>query len=237
MSGIGNYSSLFLYGSGLYGAAPNLQFTQAGNADLRWEASNKYDVGLSFGLLKDKVQLDLNYFYNDVNDLILDVPQSPSKGIPNNTIPANMGTMYNTGVELTATSYNISTPNFTWTTTFNFSTLKNKVTALAPGVTEINGVTNLETTNKTLVGYPIGNLFAVETNGVDPATGRRIFVNNDGREILFALRHHPQADGFTRMMEQMHLLLQLRQMAKLLVLHCQSIMEVLIITLHIKILI
>jgi TonB-dependent starch-binding outer membrane protein SusC len=184
-SGIGNYSSLFLYGSGLYGAAPNLQFTQAGNSDLRWEASNKYDVGLSFGILKDKVQLDLNYFYNDVNDLILDVPQSPSKGIPNNTIPANMGKMYNTGVELTATSYNISTPQFTWTTTFNFSTLKNRVTELAPGVTEINGVTNLETANKTLVGYPIGNLYTVVTNGVDPATGRRIFLNNDGREILF----------------------------------------------------
>ena len=184
-SGIGNYSSLFLYGSGLYGSAPNLQFTQAGNSDLRWEASDKYDVGLSFGLLKDKLQLDLNYFYNDVNDLILDVPQSPSKGIPNNTIPANMGKMYNTGIEVTATSFNISTPQFTWTTTFNFSTLKNEVTELAPGVSEINGVTSLETANKTLVGYPIGNLYTVVTNGVDPESGRRIFLNKDGREILY----------------------------------------------------
>ena len=186
MTGIGNYSSLFLYGSGLYGAAPNLQFTQAGNADLKWEASNKYDAGLSFGFLKDKMQLDINYFYNDINDLILDVPQSPSKGVPNNTISANMGSMYNTGIELTATSYNIATPTFSWTTTFNFSTLKNRVTALAPGVTEINGVTSsLETANKTLIGYPIGNIYTVVTNGVDPETGRRIFLNAAGREILY----------------------------------------------------
>lgn len=196
MTGIGNYSSLFLYGSGLYGAAPNLQFTQAGNADLKWEASNKYDVGLSFGFLNDKMQLDINYFYNAINDLILDVPQAPSKGIPNNVISANMGSMYNTGIELTATSYNISTPKFTWTTTFNFSTLKNRVTALAPGVTEINGVTNLETANKTLIGYPIGNIYTVVTNGVDPETGRRIFLNKDGREILYRFEA-PSASRWT----------------------------------------
>ena len=62
------------------------------------------------------------------------------------------------------TTYNISNPNFTWTTNFNFSTLKNEVTALAPGVTELLGYTaSLETTNSTVVGSPIGNILAVET--------------------------------------------------------------------------
>lgn len=94
--------------------------------------------------------------------------------------------MYNTGFELSLTSYNIVKPNFSWTTTFNFSTLKNRVTALAPGVTSLLGVTaSLETTNKTVVGEPIGNIYAVETRGVDPETGRRIYVNKDGKEVLF----------------------------------------------------
>ena len=78
MSGIGDFSSLFLYGSGVYGAAPTLTFSQAGNASLKWETSNKFDAGLSFGVLKDKIQLDLNYYYNNINGLILSVPQSPS---------------------------------------------------------------------------------------------------------------------------------------------------------------
>ena len=153
---------------------------------LQWETSDKYDIGLSFGLLKDKIQAEVNYFYNDINGLILGVPQSPSKGIPGNSISANVGSMYNTGLELTLTSYNFATPNFSWTTTFNFSTLKNEVTALAPGVTELLGITGgLETTNKTVVGEPIGNIFAVETRGVDPETGRRIYVNTAGKEVLF----------------------------------------------------
>ncbi|MFZ5429823.1 MAG: SusC/RagA family TonB-linked outer membrane protein [Bacteroidota bacterium] len=186
MSGIGSYASLFLYGSGVYGAAPTWTFNQAGNPDLQWETSDKFDVGLSFGMLKDRIQVDLNWFYNDVNDLILNVPQSPSKGIPGNTIPMNIGSMYNTGVEFSLTSYNFSGKDFSWTTNFNISTLKNEVTELAPGVTEIVGVTaGLETTSRTFVGHPVGNIFGIETRGVDPQTGRRIFVNAAGKEVLY----------------------------------------------------
>ena len=186
MLGIGSYSSLFLYGSGVYGAAPTWIFTQAGNPDLKWEKSDKYDIGLSFGMLKDKIQMDINWYYNNVNDLILDVPQSPSKGIPGNTVPQNIGAMYNTGLELSLTSHNISKKDFTWTTNFNISTVKNEVTELAPGVTEIVGITQLEITNRTFVGHPVGNIFGIETRGVDPTTGRRIFVNAAGKEVLYS---------------------------------------------------
>jgi len=197
MSGIGSYASLFLYGSSVYGAVPSWTFTQAGNPDLQWEASNKFDVGFSFALLKDRIQADINYYYNNIDDLILDVPQSPSKGIPNNTVPANMGKMYNTGVELTLTSYNITGPKLNWSTTINLSTLKNEVTELAPGVTEIIGTTaNLEQTNRTKVGLPIGEIWAVETRGVDPTTGRRIFVNKAGEEIIYS---HEAANKWTKL--------------------------------------
>ncbi len=195
MSGIGNFSSLFLYSAGVYGAVPTLTFSQAGNADLKWESSDKYDVGLSFAFLKDKIQTEISYFYNDINNLILSVPQSPSKGIPGNSIPANMGSMYNTGLELSLTSYNFVRKNFTWTTNFNLTYLKNEVTALAPGVTEIRATTGgLETTNITVVGKPIGMILCVETRGVDPQTGRRIYVNSQGKEVLFGFELTPAAN-------------------------------------------
>jgi len=93
------------------------------------------------------------------------------------------------------TSFNFATEKFSWTTTFNLSTLKNQVTELAPGVTELVGTTGgLETTNRTFVGTPLGNIFAVETRGVDPATGRRIFVDKNGREVLYS---HENADKWT----------------------------------------
>jgi TonB-linked SusC/RagA family outer membrane protein len=186
MSAIGDFSSLYLYGAGLYGAVPTLAFSQIGNAALKWETSDKYDIGLTFGLLKDKIQAEVNYYYNDINGLVLSVQQTPSKGIPGGAIPQNIGAMFNKGLEVTLTSFNIAGPKFSWTTTLNFSNMKNEVTALAPGITNLTGVTQgLETTNRTIVGQPIGGLLAVETRGVDPTTGRRVYVNAAGAEVLY----------------------------------------------------
>lgn len=186
ISGVGNYASLFLYGAGTYNGDATLAFTQAGNADLQWEASDKFDVGLAFGILNDRLQFDVNYYYNNINDLILDVPQSPSKGIPGNTIPQNIGQMYNTGIDFSLTSYNITRTDFKWVTTLNFNTLKNEVVELAPGVPYIAAATSgLETANRTLPGYQIGTIWGVETAGVDPTTGLRIFVNADGDKITY----------------------------------------------------
>ncbi len=186
ISAVGDFSSLYLYGSGLYASTPTLVFTQAGNAGLQWETSDKYDLGLSFSLLKDRVRTEINYYYNNINGLVLSVPQSPSKGIPGSAIPSNAGSMYNTGIELAVTSYNISRPAFSWSTSLTFSTLKNRVTSLAPGVDNIFGYTGgLEISNNTVPGKPIGGFYVVETRGVDPETGRRIFVNRAGKEVEF----------------------------------------------------
>lgn len=191
ISGVGSYASLFLYGSGTYNQLSTLFFNQAGNADLGWETSDKYDVGLGFALFNDRIQVDVNYFNNDVDGLILNVPQSPSKGIPGNVLPQNVGSMKNSGVEFTLNSYNINTPDFTWSTNFNITYLKNEVTSLAPGVPFLVGVTHLETTNRTLVGHPIGMIWGVQTAGVDPATGRRIFIrrNTDGTTSRVLYNH------------------------------------------------
>ena len=184
ISGVDSYASLFLYSAGTYNQQSTLFFDQAGNAGLGWETSDKYDVGLAFAMFNDRIQVDLNYFNNDVNGLILDVPQSPSKGIPGHTLPMNVGSLKNTGIEFTVNSYNINKPDFSWNSSFNITYLKNEITSLADGVPWIVGMTGNgnEATNRTMVGHPIGMIWGVETAGVCPQTGRRIFIrrNEDG---------------------------------------------------------
>jgi TonB-linked SusC/RagA family outer membrane protein len=195
MTGIASYGSYFLYSSSVYGAAPTWALSQVGNNVLGWETSNKVDAGLSFGILKDRLQIEINYYKSTTNDLILDLPQPPSKGIPGNTVPVNIGSMYNKGIEFSMTSYNINAKNFQWNTTFNFSTLKNEVTALAPGVPYITGTTSgSEVTNRTMVGYPIGMIFGVRSMGVDQLEGRRIILKADGS--LVAYQHKAPAGHF-----------------------------------------
>ncbi|MDP3915161.1 MAG: SusC/RagA family TonB-linked outer membrane protein [Bacteroidota bacterium] len=179
ISGVSNFASLFLYGAGTYNGNSTLFFNQAGNADLEWETSTKFDIGLAWAVLKDRIQFELNYFKNDIDGLMLNVPQSPSKGIPDNVLPMNVGSMTNKGYEFIVNSTNIRTKKLLWTSSMNFNFLKNEVTSLAEGVPFIVGVTQLETTNRTVVGQPLGNIWGVQTDGVDPATGRRVFIRRD----------------------------------------------------------
>lgn len=193
IAGLGNFGTLSVYGAGLYGGSPTLTFNQAGNPDLTWETSIKSDVGISLGVLNERITADIAYYNNDIDGLILDVPQPPSAGLPN-AISTNVGTMYNRGIELQLNATPIQTRDLTWTSSFNFATNKNEVTSLAPGLTQIVTPTSLESVNITLPGYPLGTLFVTRTAGVDPATGRRIFINAQGQEVFY--RHVAPAGQF-----------------------------------------
>ena len=184
-AGIGDYVIYSSYGSGLYGGLPTLGFSFAGNPNLQWETSTKIDVGTNISLFKDKIQIEATRYYNDIKDLILNVPQSPSAGVPN-AIPTNVGSMYNKGWEFGITANPFRGKDFSWATTLNITTNKNEVTALAPGLVDIQSATSgLETVSRTAVGYSLGNLWLIRNAGVDPATGSRILLNKAGQQVLY----------------------------------------------------
>ncbi len=192
ISGIGDFSSYSFYsGTGLYNTHPTLIFSQAGNPDLSWETSKKTDVGITFGLLNDRINGEIAWYNNDIDGLLLSVPNALSTGMPN-SILQNVGAMYNKGLEISLNATPVMSRDFTWNTSLNFTYNKNRVTRLADGVDNIPTATQLETANITLPGFPIGMTYVVETRGVDPQTGRRIFVDENGREVLY---DHAAAPG------------------------------------------
>ena len=182
------YSSLELYSGSLYGSAATWAISQAGNANLGWETSDQTNIGADLALLNNRIQVELTYFNNDVNGLILSAPQAVSKGIPGNAILGNVGSMYNRGIELGITANVINKGAFSWNTSLNFTKLSNKVTALAEGNTDIIGTTHVsyETTNITRVGYSVGSLYGAKTAGVNPANGQRIFINAKGEQVQYS---------------------------------------------------
>ena len=187
LSAIGNFNALALYGPPtLYGNNNSaLGFSQAENKNLTWENSKKFDMGLEFGLWNDRITAEIGYYNTQLSNLIINIPTPPSMGIPNNSITTNTGKMYNRGIELNITAKIIEKRNFSWSTSFNVTTQKNEVTELSSIVPEIVGTTQLERTNITRTGNSIGSFFMIKTNGVDAATGRRVFVNKAGRDVLF----------------------------------------------------
>jgi len=185
ISGVSNYASSSLYASGVYGGVASLSTSQIGNADLKWETSKKTDVGINIGLWNNRIILDADYFNNADDGLILNVPQAASKGIPNNTLTENIGTMYNRGFEFNIDAHIMDHTKFKWRANFNISTLKNKVTSLAPGVNDI-WTSSLETSNITRVGLPVGVMYVVKTTGVNPANGLRTYLNKAGQTVQYS---------------------------------------------------
>jgi TonB-linked SusC/RagA family outer membrane protein len=197
IGGLGNFASLSTFSSGLYGSAGTVSYSQAGNPNLTWETSKKTDVGLNFGLFNDRLTAEIGYYNSNNDGLLLFVPQPPSAGLPSN-IPTNIGSMYNRGFEFDIKYNVVQNKDFSWTTSFNISTNDNKVLSLAPGINSIIGSTGgLENPSITMPGQPIGMLFVTKTEGVDQATGRRVFLNAQGRQVLF---QHVAPSGQSRFM-------------------------------------
>lgn len=185
--GVSDFGSLQTYGSGLNASYATLFYSAAGNPLLSWETSKKTDFGFSFGLLKNRLTGDFAWYKNLVDGLIMNVPQSPSKGIPGNSILANVGSMQNTGIELQVKYAAINKKDFTWDVSANITTQRNEVLALTGNEGERIGsaTSGLETANYTMVGRSIGEILAVPTLGVNKENGRRLFQKANGQVVQY----------------------------------------------------
>ncbi len=191
------YASLNLYSSSLYGTVPTWAYNQAGNANLGWETSQQTNVGADLDFWNGKLQLELTYFNNNVDGLILSVPQAPSKGIPGNAILSNVGSLSNKGLEIGINSTVIRKQDFSWNISFNYSRLSNKVTSLSTDGNPIlsTTATSANIFNITQVGSSVGTLYGAVTDGINPENGQRIFVNAAGERVQYSLAYGPDTPG------------------------------------------
>lgn len=181
---IDEYASKSYYSSSYYGKNGSYIIGQIGDTEnLKWESSEKWNVGFSTDLF-NKVNVSLEYYTTTSSDLILAVPVAPSKGVPGNSIISNAGKMSNRGIELGINALVISTKDFSWSTSFNLTTNRNRVEKLSDNVQEIISTGLSETTNITVPGKSIGQLYLYPTGGIDEKTGRRIFYGEDGTKVL-----------------------------------------------------
>ncbi len=151
---------------------------------ITWETTDAMDVGFDYELLNSRLSGSLAYFQQDVTGLILQVPVPPSSGIFNGgSVWSNIGNMRNSGLEFSLTSYNVSTPDFTWQTSLNFTWNTNEVLELAPVLDENeNGVNAGATT--TVAGGILGEFFLARYAGLNEFGGYPQIYEIDGNRFL-----------------------------------------------------
>lgn len=166
---IGSYPYAGIFAARIYGTDAGIYYSQAGNPDLKFETSKKINVGLDMAFLNDRITFTADFFRNNIDNMILAVPMSPSLGVPGNSINMNVGKMYNQGFEFSVGGNVISNDNFVWNTNFNATFVKNEIQTLVDG----NDITYTYHVNRE--GESIGSFFGYEYYGVNPENGNAIF--------------------------------------------------------------
>ncbi|MBO7193098.1 MAG: TonB-dependent receptor [Bacteroidaceae bacterium] len=105
-----------------------------GNPELTWEKSNSYNAGIDFSLFKGKLSGTIEYFGRQTSDMLDYRAVAPSNGY--SSIPVNVGSMTNSGVEIELNATPIEMRNFKWDIFANATYQQNVINELAP---EYNG--------------------------------------------------------------------------------------------------
>lgn len=174
------YKSYYKFGY-YYDGTNGMAIGGIANHNLKWEKNKALNLGLDLSFW-NRLSLSFDYYTRTTSDLIFDLPISAVPGYYDGssfslTAPQNVGELKNSGFELTITSNNFNTKDFSWTTTLNLAHNKNKVSELY-GTQEqiIDGVLIHK------VGEPYYSYYTYEYAGVDPETGKELYYLNDGTE-------------------------------------------------------
>jgi len=158
---IGNYNSIATYAAGQF-AVFNNQLTSTiipaglSNPDLKWETTQQFDVGVDFGILRNRISGSIDYYQKRTYDMLINLPVDRSTGFT--TQLTNIGSIKNEGYEFTVASENL-VGKLKWRTEINLSKIKNTVLDIGPLSQIIQG------NNIIVVGSPLRSFYGYQVTG------------------------------------------------------------------------
>ena len=162
------------------------------NKDLTWEKTSTTNFGLDVGVLSDRISLSLDLYESITNSILLSTPLPLTSGFSSTIL--NIGDVSNKGVEIELNTRNITSSDFQWSTTFNYSYNKNEVLKVGLNDTPIIDGEWYAMISYTGIGEAIGSYYVWETDGIfqnqqeldaspkfkDEGVGDVRFVDQDG---------------------------------------------------------
>lgn len=149
------------------------------NAELNWEESHQWDLGLDARFLNNRLRFTMDFYNKDTKGLLVSMTSPLSSGT--STVTRNVGKVNNHGFEFEL-GWQDRVGDFSYGVSANLATLSNEVKSLE-GVTRIedtlsNGMVFFEE------GYPVWSYYGWDYQGVDKATGEAIYRNVDGNDVI-----------------------------------------------------
>ena len=143
-----------------------------GNDELTWEKNKEWNLGVEFGMFDNRLSGVVEFYTRNTSDLLYDRTLPMSSGFNVSEYPVNVGSMRNTGIEVTLEGVPVRTNNFEWDVNLNFTHNYNKITKLDPTVPKegLKGSFRIIKEGKSLY-----EAYMVQYLGTDKETGEGIY--------------------------------------------------------------
>ncbi len=158
------------------------------NPNLKWETKHEYNFGIDWSMNRGILSGTVDFYIRDTKDLLhlYDVPVPPN--LYEETM-ANVGSMRNSGIEVSLNVLAVNKKDFTWNISFNGDWRKNELLSLSNdyyqleyrNVGEIGSPGVSAWTHRYYEGGSIGNIHGYIYEGLTE-DGKWIFKDTDGVE-------------------------------------------------------
>lgn len=171
-AGIGDFQDQGTYATTSYNGISGIVANSIGNDQLKWEESEKFNLGLDYGLLNNRISGSFDFYVENISDLFIQQQLSLTSGF--GSIDANVGKMQNKGFDGMINGVVLRNDDFSWSLNVNFNYNKNEITDLGQEEEYELG------TSIVREGLPFGSHYAVGWAGVNPANGAPLYLDADG---------------------------------------------------------
>lgn len=151
-----------------------LYISDTANPGLTYEKKKEWNFGTEAGFLDNRINFTADVYRRNNYDLIGVATTAGTDGAIQKY--GNIASMKSNGVELSLTTTNIKTKDFTWTTSLIYSHTHNKITDLQTSTRLIDLVSGNGFARE---GYPVRSLFSIPFAGLN-SEGLPTFTNYDG---------------------------------------------------------
>jgi len=167
------YTSVVGFWPGPVGFGTSSYLNGISNPDLSWESVVTKNAGIDASFLKGRIDLNVDVYKKTTTNMLLFLtgPRLIGVGDQWDDLKApigNVGQMSNTGIDISITSNNVKTKDFSWKTNVIFSQYKNRLDKMAASTAGLSGKVYYDnyTITYTKPGYAVGSFFGLVTDGL-----------------------------------------------------------------------
>lgn len=153
-----------------------------GNDNLRWQTTLDRNVGVDLRVFKNRLRFTGDYFVKTTDPLLVFVTLPSSTGVKQ--VAQNMGAQETKGFTLSSEYAVIQNERVNWRVSLNMRQLKSKYQNIGNQLNSSNEANKSRNLIRYYDGGSPSDLWAVRSAGIDPATGREIFINKNGEQTF-----------------------------------------------------